>query len=59
MTVVEVTRFATDRVKAAASNFVPLIYFGEHDPDEDFNKLWKQAWENLTSGEVTDCCILR
>ncbi|ORE02510.1 ARM repeat-containing protein [Rhizopus microsporus var. microsporus] len=50
VTVVEMTRFATDRVNSIASNVVPLVFFGEHDPEEDFNKLWKAAWENLTSG---------
>jgi proteasome component ECM29 len=27
-----------------------LIFFGEHDPEENLNKLWKAAWEHLTSG---------
>ncbi|KAF7732558.1 hypothetical protein EC973_003305 [Apophysomyces ossiformis] len=50
VTAIEITRFAADAVKAVASDIVPLIYLGEHDPDESLNKLWKDAWENLTSG---------
>ncbi|CAO3648654.1 unnamed protein product [Cunninghamella echinulata] len=47
---VEITRFATDRIKSVATEIVPLIYFGEHDPEDQMKKLWKDAWENLTSG---------
>ena len=50
VTAVEITRFATDRANSVATVIVPLIFFGEHDPEEDLNKLWKAAWENLTSG---------
>lgn len=50
VTVVEITRFATDRANSIATAIVPLIFFGEHDPEKNLNKLWKQAWENLTSG---------
>ncbi|KAI8088970.1 proteasome stabiliser-domain-containing protein [Halteromyces radiatus] len=50
VTAVEITRFATDRMNSIASDIVPLIYFGEHDPDEQMKKLWQSAWENLTSG---------
>ncbi|KAI8987056.1 proteasome stabiliser-domain-containing protein [Pilobolus umbonatus] len=50
VTVVEMTRFATDRMKSIATAIVPLIFFGENDPDENLNKIWKAAWENLTSG---------
>lgn len=50
VTAVEITRFATDRANSIATVLVPLIFFGEHDPEADLNKLWKQAWENLTSG---------
>ncbi|KAI8330892.1 armadillo-type protein [Chlamydoabsidia padenii] len=50
VTSVEITRFATDRIKSLSSDIVPLIYFGEHDPDEQLKKLWQDAWENLTSG---------
>lgn len=50
ITAVEITRFATDRANSIATAIVPLIFFGEHDPEENLNKLWKQAWENLTSG---------
>ncbi|GAA5798664.1 hypothetical protein HPULCUR_004069 [Helicostylum pulchrum] len=50
VTIVEITRFATDRANSIATVIVPLIFFGEHDPEENLNKLWKQAWENLTSG---------
>ncbi|CAO3691804.1 unnamed protein product [Rhizopus stolonifer] len=50
VTAVEITRFATDRANSIATAIVPLIFFGEHDPEEDFSKLWKAAWENLTSG---------
>lgn len=50
MTIVEITRFATDRANSVATAIVPLIFFGEHDPEKDINKLWKAAWENLTSG---------
>jgi proteasome component ECM29 len=51
VTSVEITRFATDRIKSLSSDIVPLIYFGEHDPDEQLKKLWQDAWENLTSGK--------
>ncbi|RCI02581.1 hypothetical protein CU098_001872 [Rhizopus stolonifer] len=47
---VEFTRFATDRANSIVTVLVPLVFFGEHDPDQDLNKLWKAAWENLTSG---------
>ncbi|OBZ85602.1 Proteasome-associated protein ECM29 [Choanephora cucurbitarum] len=50
ITTVEFTRFATDRANSIATAIVPLIFFGEHDPDQDLNKLWKSAWENMTSG---------
>ncbi|KAI8374250.1 proteasome stabiliser-domain-containing protein [Radiomyces spectabilis] len=50
VTCVEITRFATDRTKAVASEIVPLLFYGEHDPEENFNKLWKDAWENMTAG---------
>lgn len=50
VTAVEITRFATDRANSVATAIVPLLFFGEHDPEENLNKLWKQAWENLTSG---------
>ncbi|GAN03092.1 proteasome-associated protein ECM29 homolog [Mucor ambiguus] len=50
VTAAEITRFATDRANSIATVIVPLIFFGEHDPEEDMNKLWKAAWENLTSG---------
>lgn len=50
VTAVEITRFATDRANSVATVIVPLIFFGEHDPEENLNKLWKAAWENLTSG---------
>ncbi|ORX62567.1 ARM repeat-containing protein [Hesseltinella vesiculosa] len=50
VTSMEITRFATDRMKSIASEIVPLIYFGEHDPDKDLKKVWAAAWENLTSG---------
>ncbi|CAO3594598.1 unnamed protein product [Absidia cylindrospora] len=50
VTCVEITRFAADRIKSLSSEIVPLIYFGEHDPDEQLKKLWQDAWENLTSG---------
>jgi proteasome component ECM29 len=50
VTAVEITRFATDRANSVATAIVPLIFFGEHDPEQDMNKLWKAAWENLTSG---------
>ncbi|KAI9024387.1 proteasome stabiliser-domain-containing protein [Phycomyces nitens] len=50
VTVVEMTRFATDRMNAVATEIVPLIYYGEHDPDKNLKALWKDAWENLTSG---------
>ncbi|KAI8369986.1 proteasome stabiliser-domain-containing protein [Blakeslea trispora] len=50
ITTVEFTRFATDRANSIASAVVPLVFFGEHDPDQDLNKLWKSAWENMTSG---------
>ncbi|CAO3637178.1 unnamed protein product [Cunninghamella blakesleeana] len=50
VTAVEITRFATDRIKSVATEIVPLIYFGEHDPEDQMKKLWKDAWENLTSG---------
>ncbi|KAI7902114.1 proteasome stabiliser-domain-containing protein [Cokeromyces recurvatus] len=50
VTTVEITRFATDRANSIATSIVPLIFFGEHDPEENLNKLWKAAWENLTSG---------
>lgn len=52
VTAVDITRFATDRMNSIASEIVPLIYVGEHDPDKDLQKLWKDAWENLTSGNV-------
>lgn len=52
VTAVDITRFATDRMNAIASEIVPLIYVGEHDPDKNLQKLWKDAWENLTSGNV-------
>ncbi|KAL0086564.1 proteasome stabiliser-domain-containing protein [Phycomyces blakesleeanus] len=50
VTIVEMTRFATDRMNAVATEIVPLIYYGEHDPDKNLKALWKDAWENLTSG---------
>ena len=39
-------------MNSIASEIVPLIYVGEHDPDKSLRKLWKDAWENLTSGNV-------
>ncbi|KAI8639177.1 proteasome stabiliser-domain-containing protein [Parasitella parasitica] len=50
VTAVEITRFATDRANSIATAIVPLIFFGEHDPEKGLSKLWKMAWENLTSG---------
>ncbi|KAI8147438.1 proteasome stabiliser-domain-containing protein [Fennellomyces sp. T-0311] len=50
LTAADMTRFATDRMNAVASEIVPLIYLGEHDPDEGIKKVWASAWENLTSG---------
>ncbi|KAI9491193.1 proteasome stabiliser-domain-containing protein [Zychaea mexicana] len=50
LTAADMTRFATDRMNAVASEIVPLIYLGEHDPDEGIKKIWAAAWENLTSG---------
>ncbi|KAI9320591.1 proteasome stabiliser-domain-containing protein [Dichotomocladium elegans] len=50
VTTVEITRFATDRMNAIATEIVPLIYVGEHDPEKSISNLWKDAWENLTSG---------
>lgn len=57
VTMVEMTRFATDRMNSIASAIVPLIYYGEHDPDDSISKLWKDAWENLTSG-IPDTYII-
>ncbi|KAG2227610.1 hypothetical protein INT45_002295 [Circinella minor] len=50
LTTADMTRFATDRMNAVASEIVPLIYLGEHDPDDNLKKVWAAAWENLTSG---------
>ncbi|KAI8073997.1 proteasome stabiliser-domain-containing protein [Gongronella butleri] len=50
VTAMEMTRFATDRMKSVAPEIVPLIYFGEHDPEDALKKVWASAWENLTSG---------
>ncbi|KAG0174143.1 hypothetical protein DFQ29_007586 [Apophysomyces sp. BC1021] len=50
VTSVEITRFAADKMNAVASEIVPLIYLGEHDPEESLGALWKDAWENMTSG---------
>ncbi|KAI9480308.1 MAG: proteasome stabiliser-domain-containing protein [Benjaminiella poitrasii] len=57
VTAVEITRFATDRANSVASAIVPLIFFGEHDPEENLSKLWKAAWENLTSGTRSQVSI--
>lgn len=51
VTAVDMTRFATDRMKAVASELVPLLFLGEHDPEESISSLYKDAWENLTSGK--------
>ncbi|KAI7869867.1 proteasome stabiliser-domain-containing protein [Spinellus fusiger] len=50
ITALEMTRFATDRMNAVATDIVPLIYYGEHDPEKNLSDLWKEAWESLTSG---------
>ena len=39
VTAVEITRFATDRANSVATVIVPLIFFGEHDPEENLNKI--------------------
>lgn len=45
-----VGRYATDRFAALASAFLPLVYIGRHDADEDVRRLFREVWDDNTGG---------
>lgn len=45
-----VGKYASDRFAALAGEFLPLVYIGRQDGDEEVSKLMKGVWEDNTGG---------
>ncbi|KAI1309120.1 hypothetical protein EDD11_004131 [Mortierella claussenii] len=46
----EISKNASDRFKGVASAILPTVYYGTFDSNKDINEVWKEVWEENTSG---------
>ncbi|KAL1918775.1 uncharacterized protein VTP21DRAFT_2797 [Calcarisporiella thermophila] len=55
ITVLEMTKHASDQLKRFQSTLLPFVFFGTHDANESIQSHWKDAWEDSissTSGSI-------
>ncbi|KAG0202738.1 hypothetical protein BGX28_004843 [Mortierella sp. GBA30] len=50
ITVREISKNASDRFKDVASAILPTVYYGSFDPNRDVGNIWKDIWEEQTTG---------
>ncbi|KAF9430239.1 hypothetical protein BGZ94_007776 [Podila epigama] len=46
----EISKNASDRFKAVSSTILPTVFFGKFDAIQDINGIWKDVWEENTTG---------
>ncbi|KAG0293348.1 hypothetical protein BGZ98_002211, partial [Dissophora globulifera] len=49
----EISKNASDRFKGVASAILPTVYYGTFDANKDISGIWKEVWEEHTTGAST------
>ncbi|KAF9191921.1 hypothetical protein BGZ51_006479 [Haplosporangium sp. Z 767] len=49
----EISKNASDRFKGVASAILPTVYYGTFDTNKDISEVWKEVWEEHTTGSST------
>jgi proteasome component ECM29 len=49
-TVHEISKHASDQYRACTSEMIPLMFYGVYDASDEIAEIWKEAWEETTSG---------
>ncbi|KAF9918544.1 hypothetical protein BX616_007987 [Lobosporangium transversale] len=50
ITVREISKNASDKFKGVASAILPTVYYGTFDSNKTISDIWKEVWEDNTSG---------
>ncbi|KAF9574748.1 hypothetical protein EC968_005534 [Mortierella alpina] len=50
ITVREISKNASDRFKEVATAILPIVYYGSFDANKDIAVIWKDVWEEHTTG---------
>ncbi|CAO3572429.1 unnamed protein product [Mortierella alpina] len=53
ITVREISKNASDRFKEVASAILPIVYYGSFDASKDIAGIWKDVWEEHTTGSAS------
>ncbi|KAF9207217.1 hypothetical protein BGZ49_000941 [Haplosporangium sp. Z 27] len=49
----EISKNASDRFKGVASAILPTVFYGTFDANKDISGVWKEVWEEHTTGSST------
>ncbi|KAF8941099.1 hypothetical protein BGZ58_002205 [Dissophora ornata] len=49
----EISKNASDRFKGVASAILPTVFYGTFDVNKDISNIWKEIWEEHTTGSST------
>ncbi|CAG8551849.1 6467_t:CDS:10 [Diversispora eburnea] len=52
ITVLEISRHASDELKRIYVEIMPLVYYGMHDPEINIKNVWTEVWDENTSGST-------
>jgi proteasome component ECM29 len=50
ITILEISRHASDELKRIYVEALPVAYFGMNDEDKGISKVWTEVWEENTAG---------
>lgn len=51
----ELARYAPDKVKSVMSEVLPVTFIGIHDPAKDLKTQWTAVWDELAAGSTSAC----
>ncbi|CAB4480178.1 ARM repeat-containing protein [Rhizophagus irregularis] len=52
ITVLEISKHASDELKRIYVEVLPLTYYGKHDSDSSIKSVWDDVWEDNTAGSM-------
>ncbi|GBC07937.1 hypothetical protein RclHR1_00780017 [Rhizophagus clarus] len=52
ITVLEISKHASDELKRIYVEVLPLTYYGKHDSDSSIKSVWDNVWEDNTAGSI-------